>query len=107
LNENKVLERLIDKLPDGTSIEKDKVTINNKSYQEKGYFTVLTIPNKFNPDKAIMIIIGFDSNSIRITGSKLIHYGKYSYLAFKDGKNIDKGIWETNDSPLIVNLEKY
>ena len=107
LNENRLLEKLIDKLIDGTSIEKNKVTINNKSYQEKGDFTVLTISNKFNPDKAIMIIIGFDPNSIRITGSKLIHYGKYSYLAFKDGKNIDKGIWETNDSPLIVNLEKY
>ncbi|HAP66316.1 MAG TPA: hypothetical protein DCQ99_00525 [Nitrospinae bacterium] len=106
LNENKLLERLLDKLPDGTLIEKNKVTINNKSYQGEGYFTVLTIPNKFNPDKAIMIIIGFDPNSIRITGSKLIHYGKYSYLAFKDGKNIDKGIWETKDSPLIVNLEK-
>ena len=107
LNENKVLERLIDKLPDETLIDKNKVTINNKNYQGKGDFTVLTILNKFNPDKAIMIIIGFDPNSIRITGSKLIHYGKYSYLAFKDGKNIDKGIWETNDSPLIVNLEKY
>ncbi len=106
LNGNRVLEKLIDKLPDGTSIEKDKVTINNKNYQGKGDFTVLTILNKFNPDKAIMIIIGFDPNSIRATGSKLIHYGKYSYLAFKDGKNIDKGIWETNDSPLIVNLEK-
>ena len=106
LNENKVLERLIDKLPDETLIDKNKVTINNKNYQGKGDFTVLTILNKFNPDKAIMIIIGFDPNSIRITGSKLIHYGKSSYLAFKDGKNIDKGIWETQDSPLIVNLEK-
>ena len=106
LNENKVLERLIDKLPDGTLIERDKVTINNKSYQGKGDFTVLTILNKFNPDKAIMIIIGFDPNSIRITGSKLIHYGKYSYLAFKDGRNVDKGIWDTKDSPLIVNMEK-
>ena len=106
LNENKLLERLLDKLPDGTLIEKNKVTINNKSYQGEGYFTVLTIPNKFNPDKAIMIIIGFDPNSIRITGSKLIHYGKYSYLAFKDGRNVDKGIWDTKDSPLIVNMEK-
>ena len=106
LNENRVLEKLIDKLPEGVSISRDKITINKRSYQEKGNFTVLTIPNKLNPDKAIMIIIGFDPNSIRATGGKLIHYGKYSYLAFKDGKNIDKGIWDTKDSPLIVNLEK-
>src|SRR3989338_835052 len=106
LNENRVLEKLIDKLPEGISIGRDKVTINKRSYQGEGYFTVLTAPNKLNPDKAIMIIIGFDPNSIRATGGKLIHYGKYSYLAFKDGKNIDKGIWDTNDSPLIVNMEK-
>lgn len=106
LNENKVLEKLIDKLPEGVSLGRDKVTINKRSYQGEGYFTVLTVPNKLNPDKAIMIIIGFDPNSIRATGGKLIHYGKYSYLAFKDGKNIDKGIWDTKDSPLIVNLEK-
>jgi len=106
LNENRVLEKLIDKLPEGVSISRDKITINKRSYQEKGNFTVLTIPNKLNPDKAIMIIIGFDPNSIRATGGKLIHYGKYSYLAFKDGKNIDKGIWDTKDSPLIVNMEK-
>ena len=106
LNENKVLRRLIDKLPEGTLIEKDKITINNKSYQREGYFTVLTIPNKFNHDRAIMIIIDSDPTSIRSTGSKLIHYGKYSYLTFKDGKNIDKGIWDTKNSPLIVNLEK-
>ncbi|MBI5749735.1 MAG: hypothetical protein HZA00_11495 [Nitrospinae bacterium] len=106
LDENKVLERLIDKLPEGVSIGRDKVTINKRSYQGEGYFTVLAIPNKLNPDKAIMIIIGFDPNSIRATGGKLIHYGKYSYLAFKDGKNIDKWIWDTKDSPLIVNMEK-
>lgn len=106
LNENRVLEKLIDKLPEGVSIDRDKVTINKRSYQGEGYFTVLTVQNKLNPDKAIMIIIGFDPNSIRATGGKLIHYGKYSYLAFKDGKNIDKGIWDTKDSPLIVNLEK-
>jgi len=106
LNENRVLEKLIDKLPEGISIGRDKVTINKRSYQGEGYFTVLTAPNKLNPDKAIMIIIGFDPNSIRATGGKLIHYGKYSYLAFKDGKNIDKGIWDTKDSPLIVNMEK-
>jgi hypothetical protein len=104
LNENKVLGKFIDKIPEGAYIEEGKVAINNRSYQDKGYFTVLTIPNRFNPDKDIMIITGFDPDSIRVVGSKLIHYGKYSYLAFKDGKNIDKGVWETKESPLIVNL---
>jgi hypothetical protein len=106
LNENRALEKFIERLPEGISIEKDRVVINNRSYKDKGHFIVLTIPNKFNPDKNVMIIIGFAPDGIRSGGKKLIYYGKYSYLAFKDGKNIDKGIWETKESPLIVNLNE-
>jgi hypothetical protein len=32
---------------------------------------------------------------------KITHYGKYSYLAFQGGKNLDKGIWPVETSPLI------
>jgi hypothetical protein len=33
---------------------------------------------------------------------KIPHYGRYSYLAFSDGRNLAKGTWEVNASPLIV-----
>ncbi len=106
LKENKILEKLIDRLPDSSSITTDEITINNRAYRDKGDFTVLTIPNKFNSDKAVMIIIGFSPDGIRAAGGKLVHYGKYSFLAFKDGKNVDKGIWETKESPLIVKFDE-
>lgn len=33
---------------------------------------------------------------------KIPHYGRYSYLAFKDGRNQLKGTWETENSPLTI-----
>jgi hypothetical protein len=31
---------------------------------------------------------------------KITHYGKYSYLIFREGRNIAKGSWPMEDSPL-------
>ena len=33
---------------------------------------------------------------------KICHYGRYSYLAFSDGRNRTKGTWEVNVSPTMV-----
>ena len=42
-------------------------------------------------------------------GRKLPHYGKYSYLAFKgdEPSNFVKGQWETEDSPMLVQLQPH
>lgn len=32
---------------------------------------------------------------------KIPHYGRYSYLAFSDGRNRSKGIWEVKTSPMM------
>ena len=33
---------------------------------------------------------------------KIPHYGRYSYLAFSEGRNRAKGTWEVKDSPMMV-----
>ncbi len=44
------------------------------------------------------------ADRIATIGRKIPHYGKYSYLFFDDGKNVLKGSWEVQSSPLRVNL---
>jgi hypothetical protein len=36
-----------------------------------------------------------------IVAAKITHYGKYSYLAFQRGKNMAKGFWPVETSPLV------
>jgi hypothetical protein len=40
--------------------------------------------------------------SAQLASVKIPHYGRYSYLAFSDGRNRAKGTWEANTSPMIV-----
>lgn len=37
---------------------------------------------------------------------KITHYGKYSYLAFRNGDNLAKGVWPPAESPLEVRFEE-
>ena len=34
------------------------------------------------------------------TARRIPHYGRYSYLAFRDGQNRVKATWEPDNSPL-------
>ena len=36
-----------------------------------------------------------------IVARKVTHYGKYSYLVFRQGKNAEKGVWPVTKSPMI------
>jgi hypothetical protein len=51
---------------------------------------VVSLLHSLSPDMA-------DQASVKIP-----HYGRYSYLAFSDGRNRAKGTWEVNASPMIV-----
>lgn len=37
---------------------------------------------------------------------KITHYGKYSYLVFRDGKNVVKGTWPIRSSPMMYVWKK-
>jgi aminopeptidase N len=58
--------------------------------------------NNINQNFCI-IAIGENQKTGRV-GKLISHYGKYSYLVFKDGKNIKKGIYSVEKSPLSYNF---
>ncbi|MFQ5779621.1 MAG: M1 family metallopeptidase [Nitrospiria bacterium] len=45
-------------------------------------------------------IFGFSASAIRAATRPLPHYGSYSYLGFRGGKNRLKGVWPITDTPL-------
>jgi len=60
-------------------------------------------PNQ-DPQKTWAYFVPFSEAEARIAARKIPHYGKYSFLAFEQGENQDKGIWEIRRSPLIHNF---
>lgn len=61
---------------------------------------MIAVRNPLNPSQSMVFFSASSPEEILRSGKKLIHYGKYSCLVFDKGKNILKGEWEVNTSPL-------
>ena len=76
-----------------------------REYKDGDFSVMVARYNPWNPDKGVVIYAGLSPAGISAAGGKLIHYGKYSYLAFDGGKNVAKGIWRVTESPLVYRFK--
>ena len=106
LAENKIAKFFVDNLPKDFTIEEGSFMVNKVPYRDTGNALLVTSRNPKNRDKGIALFLGLSSDTIKNVGFKLPHYGKYSYLLFADGKNVDKGTFAITDSPLQRYIKK-
>jgi hypothetical protein len=99
--ENPLLKKLMIGLPQEVIIELDNFILKGKKYTDEGAALLVCFKNPMNANKSICFFTGLGAKGVRLAGPKLAHYGKYSYLAFVNGENVDKGIWEIKESPLV------
>ncbi len=92
-----------DYLTDLFLIAGDTLFVDGSPYPHEGHTFVLTAQNWLGFDKCMIIVSG-DAASLPRVGQLLPHYGKYSYLVFKGGRNIGKGQWPVSDSLLRLEL---
>ena len=104
--ENKIAKLFHDNLHKNFTIEEGSFMVNKVPYRDTGNALLVTSRNPKNRDKGIALFLGLGSDTIKNVGFKLPHYGKYSYLIFADGKNIDKGTFAITDSPLQRYIKK-
>ena len=66
-------------------------------------FTLDARHNPLNPVQVAVLVSASNTEQVEMAAGKLRHYGKYSYLSFKDGRIQEKNITET-DFGLTVEL---
>jgi aminopeptidase N len=88
----------------GIMIDEKGFTLHGRQYSgpNAALFAALS-PNQ-DSQRAWAYFIPFSEAEARIAARKIPHYGKYSFLAFEQGENQDKGTWEIRQSPLIHNF---
>ena len=52
------------------------------------------------------LFYGLSPAAIRAAGRKVVHYGKYSFLAFVDGTNKAKGVAGGVEGPLVHRFDE-
>ena len=94
-------KELLPNMPDQVSIQPGSFTLNNSLYNESSdaFFGVFHHP--FNNNHIAALFIPSSGRFADIVARKITHYGKYSYLTFQSGKNVDKGTWSVVRSPLV------
>lgn len=63
------------------------------------FFAVLTHPG--DPMRVMAVFLPGPAAAAETAAAKITHYGRYSYLTFKDGQNREKGSWAVTRSPVI------
>lgn len=105
LSENRLTKILSGNLPKNFFLNEEAFMVNGTTYKSKDNALLVTLRNPKNKEKGIVLFLGFSPSTIEKSGSKIPHYGKYSYLVFSGGKNIDKGTFAVTDNPLQRYLE--
>jgi hypothetical protein len=87
-------------LPDEVVIDPKSFILNGKTYKQSTdvFFGVFTHP--YSENRIAALFFPLSSQQAEHVARKITHYGKYSYLAFENGKNQAKGFWPIKQSPL-------
>jgi hypothetical protein len=88
---------------DRIQIRESSITLDEKVYPIGDHTFILT-GQDWNGFENVLIILSDDLESLPRIGQLVPHYGKYSYLVFKGTKNVGKGQWSVNHSPLVKNI---
>lgn len=83
------------------SLEPFGFVLNEREYNQNQdvLFAVYQHPSALQVTRSLFLPLSADAAQ-KVAG-KITHYGKYSYLVFRDGDNVDKGTWPVRSSPLI------
>jgi len=97
------LRDLLAQIPSEVGLEKDGFAAAERRFGEPGA-ALAVVGRLADPGKAVALFWGLSAEAVRAAGGKLVHYGKYSYLAFVDGRNQVKGVAKVDAGPLRVEL---
>lgn len=100
-------KKLRSHLPPQVTLRQSGFELHGKRYTHPSaaFFGVFAHP--FLEGRVMAIFLPLSGDYVREVAGKLTHYGKYSYLAFNQGRNEAKGIWPISNSPLIYKWEGH
>jgi hypothetical protein len=87
-------------LPEQVVIRSESFTLNQNTYDRSTDIFFGVFPHPDRKDRVAALFLPLSSSHAAEVARKVAHYGKYSYLAFQNGSNSDRGFWSTGQSPL-------
>jgi peptidase M1-like protein len=93
-------------IPSPVSVEMDAFTLGSRRYNSSNDTIFAAFPHPESDDRTAGLLFSPGGRLDVRTVMKLTHYGRYSYLAFENGQNRDRGTWPVTVSPLIFDWKE-
>jgi hypothetical protein len=92
---------LLPPLPETFQASPDQFALDGVTYDAPGDALFVVFARPQDPHRVAGIFLALSPKGAALAARKVSHYGKYSYLAFRDGINQTKGTWPVTASPLV------
>jgi hypothetical protein len=95
-------EKVIPSNPsEGWTLREDSFTVEGKTFDRSDDVFFGVFPHPQNPHRVVALFHPLSFAHAGDVAKKLTHYGRYSYLVFREGRNQVKGVWPVRESPLV------
>jgi hypothetical protein len=91
--------------PKGVVLGPTRFELQGESFHKASdaFFGVFT--HGENAKHVVALYLPLSSEGAHVVAGRITHYGKYSTLVFREGKNEKKEIWPVTESPLVYTWE--
>jgi hypothetical protein len=94
-------ETFVSSLPGAVTISRNHFIVEGVKYDTQGDVLFIVVSHPQETQRVAGLFLPLSAKAIATAARKIPHYGKYSYLVFRDGVNQAKGTWPVSESPLI------
>jgi hypothetical protein len=94
------------KMPEGLVLQEQRFKVNGKDYDRPSDSFFGVFRSSDHEGRVVAIFQPLSDKQAHEVARKITHYGRYSYLVFREGRNEAKGTWPVTESPLVHEWEE-
>lgn len=94
------------KMPEGLVLQKRRFKVNGEDYDTASDSFFGVFRSSAHEERVVAIFQPLSGKHADEVARKITHYGRYSYLVFREGRNEAKGTWPATESPLVHTWEE-
>jgi hypothetical protein len=88
-------------LPEGLDASRSGFVLSGTRYDRPGDALFAALPHPVDRDRVSALFLPLSPAAAQEAARRVTHYGRYSYLAFREGANRARGTWPAADSPTV------
>jgi hypothetical protein len=93
-------------MPEGLVLQGQRFKVNGKVYDKPSDSFFGVFRSSAHEERVVAVFQPLSDKQAHEVARKITHYGRYSYLVFREGRNEAKGTWPVTESPLVHEWEE-